>query len=177
MLLGQVAILKLERAEREKMQVPVGNNGQMAIAHQPILNRSQKNAGQAHPSRLASNGMGRTCSTILQTAAKLSDLPPDVHPAAQGFNDLYIIGIDDKNPGQLIDEGIFSLSRNPIFLSIDLYFLAAALLHSSWLFISLAPLVAVGIHLQILNEEKFLITQYGASYARYREKTPRYLIF
>lgn len=93
------------------------------------------------------------------------------------FGNSWRIGIDDKAPGTLIERGIFSISRNPIFLSIDLYFIGAALLHSSWLFIPLAILTPIGIHMQIKNEEKFLSSFYGKSYANYRKNTPRYIIF
>jgi protein-S-isoprenylcysteine O-methyltransferase Ste14 len=97
--------------------------------------------------------------------------------AIVSFGDSWRVGIDDRNPGTLIDSGIFAFSRNPIFLSIDLYMIGTALLHSSWFFLALAVIVPPGIHIQILNEERFLFSIYGQDYSGYRQKTPRYLIF
>ena len=39
------------------------------------------------------------------------------------FNSSWRVGIDTVSPGDLITTGVFSVTRNPIFLSMDLYFL------------------------------------------------------
>lgn len=42
--------------------------------------------------------------------------------ALMSFKSSWRVGIDNVAPGGLITTGIFSLSRNPIFLSMDLYY-------------------------------------------------------
>lgn len=83
-------------------------------------------------------------------------------------------GFDDKNRGELVTSGIFSCSRNPFFLSINLFFAGLALFHSSIFFLIMAGLTLVSIHFFILKEEKFLRKHYGEAYKKYQEKTGRY---
>ncbi len=83
-------------------------------------------------------------------------------------------GLDSQQPGDLIKEGVFSRSRNPFFLSIDLYFTGLAFLQSSIFFIAMALLTAITIHLYILKEEIFLQHQYGEPYLTYKQHVRRY---
>jgi protein-S-isoprenylcysteine O-methyltransferase Ste14 len=83
-------------------------------------------------------------------------------------------GLDGENQGKLIKTGIFSRSRNPFFLSIDLFFSGLALFHPSIFFLGMAALTLVSIHFFILKEEKFLRKHYGEAYKKYQEKTGRY---
>jgi protein-S-isoprenylcysteine O-methyltransferase Ste14 len=91
------------------------------------------------------------------------------------FNDSLRFGMDDRNQGNLITSGIFLFSRNPFFLSIVLYFIGLAMLHSSLFFIAMAFLAILNIHFFILKEEKFLRKYYGKAYTRYTRKVRRYL--
>lgn len=83
-------------------------------------------------------------------------------------------GLDEKNQGKLITGGVFSHSRNPFFLSIDLFFTGLALFHPSIFFLGMGFLTLVSIHFFILKEEKFLRKHYGDVYKKYQEKTGRY---
>lgn len=86
-------------------------------------------------------------------------------------------GLDENNQGELITDGIFSISRNPFFLSFDLYFLGNALIFFNLFFIGFAVLALFGIHFFILKEEKFLRKYYGAEYEKYSKKVGRYFTF
>jgi protein-S-isoprenylcysteine O-methyltransferase Ste14 len=83
-------------------------------------------------------------------------------------------GLNEKQSGKLITTGIFSITRNPFFLSLDLYFLGIAMLLPSLFFICFALLAAVGIHFFILKEEKFMLKVYGEEYEKYSKKVRRY---
>jgi len=83
-------------------------------------------------------------------------------------------GLDENNQGKLITTGIFSFSRNPFFLSLDLYFLGLALIFSNLFFVSFAVLAILSIHFFILKEEKFLRKVYGDEYEKYAKKVRRY---
>jgi protein-S-isoprenylcysteine O-methyltransferase Ste14 len=83
-------------------------------------------------------------------------------------------GLDGKNRGELVTRGVFSQSRNPFFLSINLFFAGLALFHTSIFFLGMALLTLTSIHFFILNEEKFLRKHYGEAYKKYQEKVDRY---
>lgn len=83
-------------------------------------------------------------------------------------------GLNEKNSGKLITTGIFSVSRNPFFISIDLYFIGIAISIPSIFFIGFAFLAVISIHFFILKEEKHLKKVYGKDYEDYTKKVRRY---
>ena len=95
--------------------------------------------------------------------------------ALYSFRDSWRIGIDRENPGQLITEGIFKYSRNPIYLSLDFLVAGTFLLQGRLIFLLLFALMAVSLHIQVLYEERFLIQTYGDLFLKYRSEVGRYL--
>ena len=85
-------------------------------------------------------------------------------------------GTNEKNKGELITTGIFSLTRNPFFLSLDLYFLGISMLLPTLFFIGFSALALISIHFFILNEEKFMIKVYSEEYEKYAQKVQRYIL-
>lgn len=95
--------------------------------------------------------------------------------ALVAFKSSWRVGIDKKAPGALITTGVFALSRNPIFLSMDLYFLGTFLIYSNLFFLAAFLCLASGMHFQIRNEEAFLVDQYGEPYRIYMKQVKRYI--
>jgi len=95
--------------------------------------------------------------------------------ALVSFKSSWRVGIDTVAPGGLITTGIFSLSRNPIFLSMDLYFLGTFLIYSTPFFLICFICITFGFHFQIRQEETFLTEKYGDSYCGYMTRVRRYL--
>jgi len=91
------------------------------------------------------------------------------------FGKSWRIGIDENNSNELITNGIFKYSRNPIFLFMDLYFAGIMLIYPNIIFTLLAIGTIIGIHSQILREEKFLLNKFGEKYIKYKDETRRYL--
>lgn len=91
------------------------------------------------------------------------------------FGNSWRVGIDNRNPGNLVTTGIFSITRNPIFVFLDLYLLGTWLIYANLFFGMAAALTAIGIHWQILQEEKFLLAQYGERYREYMKAVGRYV--
>jgi protein-S-isoprenylcysteine O-methyltransferase Ste14 len=85
------------------------------------------------------------------------------------------IGIDENNSNELVTTGMFKHSRNPIFLFMDLYFTGIMLIYPNIVFIIIAVCTLIGIHLQILREEKFLLKKFGEKYIEYKKQTRRYI--
>jgi len=84
-------------------------------------------------------------------------------------------GLDENNRGKLITKGIFALSRNPFFLSLDIYFTGIAMILPNIFLICFALLSIMSIHFFIQKEEAFMAKSYGEEYRKYRQKTRRYL--
>ena len=93
------------------------------------------------------------------------------------FGDSWRVGFDVKTPGELVTGGIFALSRNPIYLFLDLMFIGVFLMNGRLIFLIFALLTLIAIHWQILQEEAFLSNLYDEPYHQYRSRTGRYLIW
>jgi protein-S-isoprenylcysteine O-methyltransferase Ste14 len=96
--------------------------------------------------------------------------------ALASFGSSWRVGIDTRKPGDLVTTGMFAFSRNPIFVFIDLYFVGTFLINGTVIFLIFAVLILLGLHYQVVQEEKFLAQTYGDAYENYRAKTGRYLI-
>ena len=93
------------------------------------------------------------------------------------FGSSWRVGLDTQTPGALVTSGTFALTRNPIFVSLNLWFSGIFLINGTLGFLFFALLAAVAMHWQILREEKFLTELHGQSYRDYRARTARYFIW
>ena len=91
------------------------------------------------------------------------------------FKSSWRVGIDNVAPGDLITTGVFSISRNPVFLSIDLYFMGTFLIYRNLFFLMCLVYIAIGLQFQIRQEETFLVERYGAKYRKYLSRVNRYI--
>lgn len=91
------------------------------------------------------------------------------------FGDSFRVGIDEKKPGILVTTGMFRFSRNPIYVCFDSFFCGLFLVHRNIVIAVGVIVFALLIHRQILREEKFLRSRYGAKYEEYFRKVRRYL--
>lgn len=77
---------------------------------------------------------------------------------------------------QLITSGIFSWSRNPLYLAGMIFYLGlAALLNSLWMLILLLPTLAAFHFVLIVPEERYLEEIFGASYRQYVQSVRRWV--
>jgi len=95
--------------------------------------------------------------------------------AYASFGDSWRVGFDIKTPGTLVTTGTFALSRNPIYVFLDLWFIGVFLINGTLVFLTFALLAVAVLHWQILQEEKFLERLYGQPYRSYCAKTGRYV--
>ncbi len=84
------------------------------------------------------------------------------------------IGIDEGSSEKLVTHGVFAWSRNPIYLFIDSLALGVLLASGSAFFVISSPLVLIGVHLRVLEEERFLAGRYGEEFDSYCARTKRY---
>jgi protein-S-isoprenylcysteine O-methyltransferase Ste14 len=91
------------------------------------------------------------------------------------FGSSWRVGIDERKAGALVTGGAFAFSRNPIFVFLDLYFIGTFLINGTLAFLIFAGVTILGIHYQILREERFLLSKYGQAYREYCSRTGRYV--
>jgi protein-S-isoprenylcysteine O-methyltransferase Ste14 len=94
--------------------------------------------------------------------------------AYASFGDSWRVGFDVKTPGALVTKGVFAVSRNPIYVCLDLWFIGVFLINGTLIFLIFAVLAVAALHWQILQEEQFLLRLYGQPYQTYCAKTGRY---
>jgi len=91
------------------------------------------------------------------------------------FGNSFRVGIDIAKPDKLVTSGMFSVSRNPIYVCFLLFFIGLFLIHRNIVITVAVALFALAIHRQVLREERFLAEHYGEEYEEYCKKVRRYL--
>ena len=85
------------------------------------------------------------------------------------------IGHDRGLKGDLIRKGIYRISRNPMYLFYDLYFVGTFMINGALIFLIMSVLLIITLHYLIIQEEKYLNLNYGESFITYAYQTRRYL--
>jgi protein-S-isoprenylcysteine O-methyltransferase Ste14 len=79
-----------------------------------------------------------------------------------------------KEKTNLNSKGVYTLTRNPIYIGVYAMILSSILFTSN-IFVVLLGLYSIIIHHKIiLSEEEFLLKRFGKPYAEYMKKVPRY---
>ena len=85
------------------------------------------------------------------------------------------IGIDQSHRTSLVQSGVFSLSRNPIFLGMLLTLFGLFLVIPNALTLLTLGLGVVLIQIQVRLEEEFLARTHGEEYILYRRRVRRWI--
>ena len=85
------------------------------------------------------------------------------------------IGIDESNKTKLVTNGLFSISRNPIFLGIMVANFGLLLIIPNAFTLLIVSLSIISINTQVRLEESFLEKSHGTSYANYCKEVRRWL--
>lgn len=91
------------------------------------------------------------------------------------MKDSWRAGIPEKDKTKLVTGGIYKISRNPAFLGFDLSYTGMLLLYFNPLLAAFTVFAVVMLHLQILQEEKFMKATFGTEYCEYKARVCRYL--
>jgi protein-S-isoprenylcysteine O-methyltransferase Ste14 len=79
-------------------------------------------------------------------------------------------------PAALATRGLHRVSRNPIYLGSWLALAGMTLWHPSAPLVALLLATGAGMHLLVLDEERFLRARFGPAFDDYCRRTPRYLV-
>jgi protein-S-isoprenylcysteine O-methyltransferase Ste14 len=85
------------------------------------------------------------------------------------------IGIDEKNKTRLVTEGVFSISRNPIFLGMLSTLLGLFLVIPNALTFMVLVTGFIVVQIQVRLEEEFLLKSHGEAYKTYCSQTNRWI--
>lgn len=91
------------------------------------------------------------------------------------MKDSWRAGIPEKDKTKLVTNGIYRFSRNPAFLGFDMMYIGVLLMYFNPLSAAFSLFATVMLHLQILQEEKYMESTFGKEYLDYKKKTFRYL--
>ena len=94
--------------------------------------------------------------------------------ALRAFGESWRLGIDRDKPGELVTDGIFAWSRNPVYLALDLFAIGTFFILGRLIFLILALANVVMFHLLIRREERSLTQVYGDAYHDYYARVGRY---
>ena len=91
------------------------------------------------------------------------------------MKDSWRAGIPDRDKTELVTDGIYSYSRNPAFLGFDFQYIGVLLMYCNLLTLMFTIFAISMLHMQILQEERYLSSVFGKEYQEYRHKVFRYL--
>lgn len=90
------------------------------------------------------------------------------------MKDSWRAGIPDGDKTEFVSHGIYRYSRNPAFLGFDMMYIGILLMYFNWILVVFTTWVVVMLHMQILQEEKYLEGVFGEEYLAYKNRTGRY---
>lgn len=91
------------------------------------------------------------------------------------MKDSWRAGIPESDQTEMVTTGIYAFSRNPAFVGFDFMYIGVFLMYANVLTGIFTAFAVVMLHLQILQEEKYLLSVFGDRYQTYQKKVFRYL--
>jgi len=91
------------------------------------------------------------------------------------MKDSWRAGIPEKDKTELVTNGIYQYSRNPAFFGFDLQYIGVFLLYCNPLTALCSAFSIIMLHLQILQEERYLSREFGTPYVEYKSRVFRYM--
>ena len=91
------------------------------------------------------------------------------------MKDSWRAGIPANDKTELVTGGVYAYSRNPAFLGFDLQYIGVLLMFCNLLTAAFTVFAVSMLHLQILQEERYLTAAFGPEYLQYRRHVLRYL--
>ena len=83
--------------------------------------------------------------------------------------------VDLERPDQLVTDGPYAFTRNPMYLAWALLHIGVYVARGSGWVVATFPPAAAWIHREVLREERALDERFGVEFRTYRAVVPRYL--
>lgn len=91
------------------------------------------------------------------------------------MKDSWRAGIAEKDQTEMVTGGIYRISRNPAFLGFDCVYGGLLLMFFNLPLLFFSVFAMTMLHLQILQEERYLEGVFGEDYIAYKNRVCRYL--
>lgn len=95
--------------------------------------------------------------------------------AQSQMGDSWRIGIDSSHKTELVQSGVFAISRNPIFLGMKIMLIGLLLTLPTAASLAVLVLGLTLIDIQVRLEEEYLLRTHGEAYTDYLRKVRRWL--
>lgn len=117
----------------------------------------------------------RTVGRVLGTISVATGVAVYLHTAL-GFAESGGTPSPTDEPDELVTEGLYRYSRNPMYLGVLFVVLGQALLYRSMAVLWWAAGCWIGFHNRVIEyEEPHLAEKHGHTYDEYRERVPRWI--
>ena len=93
------------------------------------------------------------------------------------LRDSWRVGVIEEQQTELITTGIYSMTRNPYFVSYNIMFVSYALMLQNTILVILTIIGFTLVHWMIMKEEAYLREIHGDQYENYCSKVSRYILF
>ena len=74
-----------------------------------------------------------------------------------------------------ITEGVYRISRNPMYFGNFLIFVGTGIACSSWVFLLLTIISVILSDKGVIAEERWCLEKYGEAYRKYMKRTPKWI--
>ena len=91
------------------------------------------------------------------------------------MKDNWRAGLARDDETKMVTDGIYQISRNPAFLAFDCVYLGILFMFFNPVLLVLSIWAMIMLHLQILQEEKYLLAVFGEEYTDYKSRVCRYV--
>lgn len=91
------------------------------------------------------------------------------------MKDSWRAGIAEDDKTEMITDGIYQISRNLAFLGFDCVYVGLTLMFFNLPLLLCSVFAMLMLHLQILQEEQYLVKEFGDNYVTYKTKVCRYI--
>ena len=71
--------------------------------------------------------------------------------------------------------GLYRVTRNPMYIAYFIYFLGCVFLTQSWILLVLLIVFQISAHWIILSEERWCMKEFGEEYVNYMKRVGRYI--
>lgn len=95
--------------------------------------------------------------------------------AQKQMRDSFRVGIDEATRTDLVSDGMFGYSRNPIYVGMIITMFGLFLIYPNLLMLLLMVIGCILIRLQISLEEGFLFEMHGQQFLEYKKKVRRFI--
>jgi len=91
------------------------------------------------------------------------------------FSIVAVVNFATSPKDKVITKGLYSISRNPMYIGLILMQVGLGIICSSWLYLVLTLVLLILLNENLSAEERYCLYRYGDSYREYMKKTPRWI--